>query len=88
MDALNRELGAYLKKERDRLCLTPAMMADNLGVSINQLANYEMGIEEMPFEFMSALHHKYGISLNDMVDSVSEETKKAVIAYWVELYKQ
>lgn len=87
MDALNKELGAYLKKERGRLCLTPAMMADNLGVSINQLANYEMGIEEMPFEFMSALHHKYGISLNDMFDSVSEETKEAVDAYWAELFK-
>lgn len=87
MDALNKEMGAYLKKERDRLCLTPAMMADNLGISINQLANYEMGIEEMPFEVMSALRHKYGISLNDMADSVSEETKEAAIAYWAELFK-
>lgn len=65
----------YLCALRDALGYNQQQLADEVGYSRSCIANIEMGIRMPSLRLLAILRHRYGLSVDAMVDAMSDPTQ-------------
>ncbi len=73
---LNRYVGRHLKQHRERMGLTQDRLARQLGISVQDFQNAELGLDRLPAVMLYEACEVFGISLRSFFGEFIETQNK------------